>query len=157
LCVCACCAPQGSTTGQINGNLVCRGTGGMVTWQVDRGCHLISAKAFDRLCKRMRRQVCAHAHAHAHHAHHAHAHHAHVHVHACMRMQMHMHRPTTCGTTFLHTTRARPRRPRSPRTCRNRWALTWAEGHTVEESSAVLWWSTVMPRPPLGTLGALST
>lgn len=44
---------QGSTTGQKDGNLDCRGTGGAVTWQVDRDCHLISAKAFDELCKAM--------------------------------------------------------------------------------------------------------
>ena len=50
---------QGSTTGQKNGNdltpgaAACRGTGGAVTWQVDRGCHKISAKAFDKLCKQM--------------------------------------------------------------------------------------------------------
>ena len=47
---------QGSTTGQQDGNNVCRGTGGAVTWQVDRGCHLISAKAFDELCKVMKEQ-----------------------------------------------------------------------------------------------------
>lgn len=47
---------QGSTTGQKDGNKVCRGTGGMVTWQVDRGCHLISAKALDNLCKEMKAQ-----------------------------------------------------------------------------------------------------
>ena len=28
----------------------------MVSWQVDRGCHLISAKAFDNLCKAMKMQ-----------------------------------------------------------------------------------------------------
>jgi len=47
---------QGSTTGQQDGNNVCRGTGGMVTWQVDRGCHLVSAKAVDELCKVMKEQ-----------------------------------------------------------------------------------------------------
>lgn len=47
---------QGSTTGQRNGNQICRGSGGMVTWQVDRGCHLISAKAMDHLCKAMKEQ-----------------------------------------------------------------------------------------------------
>ena len=47
---------QGSTTGQKRGNESCRATGGMVTWQVDRGCHLISAKAFDNLCKAMKAQ-----------------------------------------------------------------------------------------------------
>ena len=45
---------QGSTTGQPNGNTDCRGTGGMVTWQVDRGCHMISAAAMDRLCGQMK-------------------------------------------------------------------------------------------------------
>ena len=48
---------QGSTTGQPNGNSVCRGTGGMVTWQVDRGCHMISAAAMDRLCGQMKAQT----------------------------------------------------------------------------------------------------
>ena len=47
---------QGSTTGQKNGNDDCRGTGGMVTWQVDRGCHKISAAAMDRLCGQMKAQ-----------------------------------------------------------------------------------------------------
>ena len=47
---------QGSTTGQKNGNEDCRGTGGMVTWQVDRGCHMISAAAMDRLCGQMKAQ-----------------------------------------------------------------------------------------------------
>jgi hypothetical protein len=47
---------QGSTTGQQNGNETCRGTGGMVTWQVDRGCHFISASAFDNLCRLMLEQ-----------------------------------------------------------------------------------------------------
>lgn len=47
---------QGSTTGQKNGDETCRGTGGMVTWQVDRGCHKISAKSFDKMCKAMLQQ-----------------------------------------------------------------------------------------------------
>lgn len=47
---------QGSTTGQLNGNEVCRGTGGAVAWQVDRGCHKVSAKAFDQMCKSMLEQ-----------------------------------------------------------------------------------------------------
>jgi hypothetical protein len=47
---------QGSTTGHNDGNVVCRGTGGAVTWQVDRGCHKVSAKAFDNLCKAMLEQ-----------------------------------------------------------------------------------------------------
>ncbi len=47
---------QGSTTGLKDGNKVCTSTGGMVTWQVDRGCHLISAKAFDNLCRIMKEQ-----------------------------------------------------------------------------------------------------
>jgi len=45
---------QGSTTAQKNGNEDCSGTGGMVTWQVDRGCHKLSAKAFDKLCGQMK-------------------------------------------------------------------------------------------------------
>jgi hypothetical protein len=48
---------QGSTTGLNEGNVVCRGTGGAVTWQVDRGCHKISARAFDRLCMLMLEQT----------------------------------------------------------------------------------------------------
>jgi len=48
---------QGSTTGQKNGNEDCRATGGMVTWQVDRGCHKISARAMDYLCKQMKEQA----------------------------------------------------------------------------------------------------
>ena len=47
---------QGSTTGQQDGNEICRGTGGMVSWQVDRGCNLISARAFDELCRVMKEQ-----------------------------------------------------------------------------------------------------
>lgn len=27
-----------------------------LSWQVDRGCHLISARAFDKLCKLMQEQ-----------------------------------------------------------------------------------------------------
>jgi len=45
---------QGSTTGQKDGNEDCRGTGGAVTWQVDRGCHFISAKSFDKMCGQMK-------------------------------------------------------------------------------------------------------
>jgi len=60
---------QGSTTGQIDGNNDCRGTGGMVTWQVDRGCHFISAKAFDGLCEVMLEQkVEMHKDIHPHNA-----------------------------------------------------------------------------------------
>jgi hypothetical protein len=44
---------QGSTTGLNDGNIICRGTGGAVTWQVDRGCHKISASKFDDLCREM--------------------------------------------------------------------------------------------------------
>jgi len=44
---------QGSTTGQTANNDECRWTGGMVTWHVDRKCHLVSAKAFDKLCEQM--------------------------------------------------------------------------------------------------------
>jgi len=47
---------QGSTTGLNDGNIVCRGTGGAVTWQVDRGCHLISARKVDDLCRQMLEQ-----------------------------------------------------------------------------------------------------
>jgi len=47
---------QGSTTGQQDGNETCRGTGGMVTWQVDRGCHLVSARAMDEMCRVMLEQ-----------------------------------------------------------------------------------------------------
>ncbi len=60
---------QGSTTGQQDGNNTCRGTGGMVTWQVDRGCHLISAASFDELCRVMKEQrVDMSADTHAHNA-----------------------------------------------------------------------------------------
>merc|ERR1711957_1150051 len=45
---------QGSTTGQKDGNENCRGTGGAVTGQVDRGCHFISAKSFDKMCGQMK-------------------------------------------------------------------------------------------------------
>jgi hypothetical protein len=42
----------GSTTGTSRSNLVCsRYT--PITWQVDRTCHLISARSFDNLCKKM--------------------------------------------------------------------------------------------------------
>ena len=50
---------QGSTTGQKHGNdftpgaKACKGTGGAVTWQMDRGCHKVSAKSVDNLCKQM--------------------------------------------------------------------------------------------------------
>ena len=44
---------QGSTTGQAADNDSCRASGGMVTWHVDRGCHMASAKAIDNLCKNM--------------------------------------------------------------------------------------------------------
>lgn len=47
---------MGSTTSVRNGNEVCRASGGMVTWQVDRACNLISAKTFDNLCKAMKAQ-----------------------------------------------------------------------------------------------------
>lgn len=47
---------QGSTTGQKDGNTLCKATGGMVTWQVDRGCPMISAKKFDEMCKAMLEQ-----------------------------------------------------------------------------------------------------
>lgn len=60
---------QGSTTGQQDGNETCAGTGGMVTWQVDRGCHLISARAVDELCRVMKEQkVDMSGDTHAHNA-----------------------------------------------------------------------------------------
>jgi len=44
----------GSTTGTSRDNYVCsRFT--PVTWQVDRKCHLISAKSFDKLCEDMKK------------------------------------------------------------------------------------------------------
>jgi len=48
---------QGSTTGQQNGNEDCRGTGGMVTWQVHRACNSMSAQKFDMMCKAMLEQT----------------------------------------------------------------------------------------------------
>ena len=61
---------QGSTTGQKNGNTDCRGTGSAVTWQVDRGCHMISAKAMDKLCHQMGMQADnMHSDMHPHNAH----------------------------------------------------------------------------------------
>ena len=42
----------GSTTGTTRNNVWCsRYT--PITWQVDRKCHLVSAKSFDKLCKDM--------------------------------------------------------------------------------------------------------
>ena len=32
---------------------MCRGTGGMVTWHVDRDCHALEASTMDNLCRRM--------------------------------------------------------------------------------------------------------
>jgi len=42
----------GSTTGTSRTNEVCSRYA-PITWQVDRKCHLISAKSFDKLCKDM--------------------------------------------------------------------------------------------------------
>jgi len=47
---------QGSTTGLQNGNETCRASGGMVSWHVGRECNLISARAFDELCRQMKMQ-----------------------------------------------------------------------------------------------------
>jgi len=45
---------QGSTTGDAADNDdVCRGTGGAVTWHVDRKCHLLEAATMDNLCRQM--------------------------------------------------------------------------------------------------------
>merc|ERR1712174_79966 len=42
----------GSTTGTTRDNEICsRYT--PITWQVDRKCHLVSAKSFDKMCKKM--------------------------------------------------------------------------------------------------------
>jgi len=43
----------GSTTGTSRDNEVCSFYS-PITWQVDRTCHMISAKSFDKLCKRMK-------------------------------------------------------------------------------------------------------
>ena len=45
---------QGSTTGDAaNNDDQCRGTGGVVTWHVDRECHLLEAATMDNLCRLM--------------------------------------------------------------------------------------------------------
>jgi len=44
---------QGSTTGDAASNEVCRGTGGLVTWHMDRNCHLVEAATIDNLCRLM--------------------------------------------------------------------------------------------------------
>ena len=46
----------GSTTGQSRDNLVCSRYS-PITWQVDRKCHMISAKSFDNLCAQMKMQA----------------------------------------------------------------------------------------------------
>ena len=46
----------GSTTGQSRDNLVCSRYS-PITWQVDRKCHMISAKSFDMLCAQMMMQA----------------------------------------------------------------------------------------------------
>jgi len=46
----------GSTTGTSRNNLICaRYT--PITWQVDRTCHLVSAKTFDKMCADMLMQA----------------------------------------------------------------------------------------------------
>jgi len=46
----------GSTTGTSRDNEVCsRYT--PITWQVDRTCHKVSAKAWDEMCKKMKEEV----------------------------------------------------------------------------------------------------
>jgi len=46
----------GSTTGQSRDNQVCSRYS-PITWQVDRKCHMISAKSFDMLCAQMKMQA----------------------------------------------------------------------------------------------------
>jgi hypothetical protein len=46
----------GSTTGQSRDNDICS-VYSPITWQVDRKCHLISAKSFDMLCAQMMLQA----------------------------------------------------------------------------------------------------
>lgn len=46
----------GSTTGTSRSNEVCSKYT-PITWQVDRKCHVISAKSFDKLCKEMKMQA----------------------------------------------------------------------------------------------------
>ena len=46
----------GSTTGQSRDNKICS-VYTPITWQVDRKCHLISAKSFDNLCAQMDMQA----------------------------------------------------------------------------------------------------
>ena len=49
-------AYTGSTTGTSRNNEICSQYA-PITWQVDRKCHLISAKAFDKMCKQMKAQL----------------------------------------------------------------------------------------------------
>ena len=49
---------QGSTTGDAvqsgaNAGDMCRGTGNLVTWHVDRECHTLEASTMDEMCRRM--------------------------------------------------------------------------------------------------------
>ena len=49
---------QGSTTGDAvqsgaNPGDMCRGTGDLVTWHVDRECHTLEASTMDEMCRRM--------------------------------------------------------------------------------------------------------
>lgn len=44
---------KGSTTGDGADNKMCRATGGMVTWHVDRQCHRLEAATMDNLCRLM--------------------------------------------------------------------------------------------------------
>lgn len=44
---------KGSTTGDGADNKFCRGTGGLVTWEVDRECHMLEAATMDELCREM--------------------------------------------------------------------------------------------------------
>ena len=49
---------QGSTTGDAvqsgaNAGDMCRGTGDLVTWHVDRECHTLEASTMDEMCRRM--------------------------------------------------------------------------------------------------------
>ena len=49
-------AYTGSTTGTSRSNTVCSQYA-PITWHVDRKCHLISAKSFDKMCKQMKAQL----------------------------------------------------------------------------------------------------
>ena len=49
-------AYTGSTTGTSRSNTVCSQYA-PITWHVDRKCHLISARSFDKMCKQMKAQL----------------------------------------------------------------------------------------------------